>query len=171
MVLTSKIKLFSLTFNNNISKVWTLILYRTENNLSNFCVIINENKKKMFRFNRMRLFHFKEKPTTPLRHRGKTMKKHMFQWKKLIYNDILLTWKLLKHLWTRKKMGKYIHDATHLTEELQNYPYLMKNEIRDTKKETGRKMLMEQFLMVFLWTIRDQAIHFERPYIVLHYFR
>ena len=28
-----------------IAQVWTLILYRTESNLSNFCVIISENKK------------------------------------------------------------------------------------------------------------------------------
>ena len=39
-------------------------------------------------FNRMRLFYFKEKSTTPLRHGGKTMKKHMSV-KKLIYKDIL----------------------------------------------------------------------------------
>ena len=36
----------------------------------------------------MILFYFKEKPTTPLCHRGKTIKKHMGQWKKLIYTDI-----------------------------------------------------------------------------------
>ena len=46
----------------------------------------------------MRLFHFKEKPVTPLRHGGKTMKKHISVKKKLIYNNILLNWKLLKHL-------------------------------------------------------------------------
>ena len=34
----------------------------------------------------------------------------------------------------------------------------MKKEIKDTKRETGRKMLGEQFSKVFLRTIRDQAI-------------
>ena len=48
-------------------------------------------KRKRLVFNRMILFYFKEKPTTPLCHGGKTMKKHMFQW---------------KNLWKRKKMGK-----------------------------------------------------------------
>ena len=33
-----------------IAQVWVLIFYFTENNLSDFCVIINENKKKMFCF-------------------------------------------------------------------------------------------------------------------------
>ena len=32
-------------------------------------------KRKRFVFNPLRLFYFKEKPTTPLRHGGKTMKK------------------------------------------------------------------------------------------------
>ena len=49
------------------AKVWTLIFYRTENNLLNFCVIISEKKRKPFAFNLMRLFYFKEKPTTSLR--------------------------------------------------------------------------------------------------------
>ena len=35
----------------------------------------------------MRLFYFKEKPTTPLRHGGKSMKKHV-PVKKVIYKDI-----------------------------------------------------------------------------------
>ena len=57
--------------------MWTVNFYRTENNLSNFIVIINENKKETFPFNRTRLFYFKEKPTTPLRHGNKNMKKHV----------------------------------------------------------------------------------------------
>ena len=43
---------------------------------------------KRFDFNRMRLFYFKDKPTTPLCHGSKTMKKHMLL-KKPIYKDIL----------------------------------------------------------------------------------
>ena len=54
----------------------------------------------------MRLFYFEEKPTTPLRHGGKTIKKYMFQWKNLFIRMFLLMWKLLKNLWKRKKMGK-----------------------------------------------------------------
>ena len=29
-----------------MTKVWTLIFYRTESNLSNFCVIISEKERK-----------------------------------------------------------------------------------------------------------------------------
>ena len=63
-------------------------------------------KRERFSFNPMRLSYFKGKPTTPLRHVGKTIKKHMFQWKNLFIRIFLLKWKLLKHLWKRKKMGK-----------------------------------------------------------------
>ena len=51
-----------------ITKVWTLIFYRTENNLSNFCLIIREKKRNRFVFNHVRIFYLKEKPTTPWRH-------------------------------------------------------------------------------------------------------
>ena len=64
-----------------IAQVRTLI------NLSNFCVIISDNKSKRFVFNRMRLFYFKEKLTTSLRYGGRTIKKHVSV-KKIIYNDI-----------------------------------------------------------------------------------
>ena len=63
-------------------------------------------KRKRFVFDRMRLFYFKEKTTTPLHHRGKTMKKRIFQWKNLFIRIFLLKWKLLKHLWEQKKIGK-----------------------------------------------------------------
>ena len=45
----------------------------------------------------MRLIYFKEKPTNPLRHAGKTMKKHKGIYKD-IYKDISAKWKLLKNL-------------------------------------------------------------------------
>ena len=57
----------------------------------------------------MILFYFKEKPTTPLCHGGKTMKKHMFQWK--TYEN-------------ETKWGKHIQDAERLAKELQKYPCL-----------------------------------------------
>ena len=69
----------------------------------------------------MRLFYFKEKPTTPLRHGGKTMVKHMFRWKNLLIRIFLLKWKLLKHLWKQKKMGKTYTNAERLADELQKY--------------------------------------------------
>ena len=62
-------------------------------------------KRKRFVFNRMKLFYFREKLTTPLRHGSKTIKRHMFQWN-LFLRIFLFKWKLLKHLWKRKRMGK-----------------------------------------------------------------
>ena len=38
----------------------------------------------------MRLFYFKEKPTNSMCHGGKTMNKHMFQWKNLFIKIFLL---------------------------------------------------------------------------------
>ena len=52
----------------------------------------------------MRLFYFKEKPTTPLPQGNKNMKKHTFQWKNVFVRRFLLKWKLLKHLWKLKKI-------------------------------------------------------------------
>ena len=63
-------------------------------------------KRKSFVFIHMRLFHFKEKPTNPLRYGDKTIKKHMFQLKNLSIRILLLKWELLKHIWKQKKMGK-----------------------------------------------------------------
>ena len=64
-----------------ITQVWTII------SLSNFVWLSLIIKSKRFAFNRIRLFYFKEKPTTPLRHGGKSMKKHV-PVKKVIYKDI-----------------------------------------------------------------------------------
>ena len=62
-------------------------------------------QRKCFVFNRVRLFYFKEKTATPLRHGSKTIKKHLLQWNVFI-RIFLFKWKLLKHLRKRKKMGK-----------------------------------------------------------------
>ena len=85
-------------------------------------------KRKRLVFNHMILFYFKEKPTTPLCHGGKTMKKHMFQW---------------KNLWKRKKMGKTYTRFWTLYWGIAEVS-LPLEEIEDTKRETGRKMLGEQ---------------------------
>ena len=58
----------------------------TENNLSNFCVIISEDKKETFRF-----LYFKEKPATSLRHESKYMKKTCFSEKTYLYGDFCLS--------------------------------------------------------------------------------
>ena len=105
-------------------------------------------KRKRFVFNHMRLFYCREKPTALLRHRSKSIKKHMFRWN-LYVRIFLFKRKLLKHLWKRKRMG-------YLNAWLRNCRsifYFMKKE--DRKENTWRAV--EQFLLVFLWTIRDQA--------------
>ena len=87
----------------------------------------------------MRLFYFKEK-LTPLRHGGKTMKKHMSV-KKLIYEDILAYKAFMK----TKENGENIYKM--LNAWLRNCRgnlAFMKTEIKHTKRETGRKMLGEQ---------------------------
>ena len=76
----------------------------------------------------MILFYFKEKPATPLCHGGKAIKKHMFQW---------------KNLWKRKKMGKTYARCWRLGWEVVEVS-LPLEEIEDTKREIGRKMLGEQ---------------------------
>ena len=109
MVLTSKNNLFSVTFTQ-----YYLYSHRCECSFFIALKIISQTsvwlsvriKRKSFVFNRMRLFYFKEKPTTPLRHGGKTIKKHMFHWKHLFIRIFLLKLKLLEHLWKRKEMGK-----------------------------------------------------------------
>ena len=98
-------------------------------------------KRKRFVFNRMRLFYFKEKPTTPLCRGGKTIKKHMFQLKLLsIYEN-------------ERKWGTHMQDAERLAEELQKYPCLYEKgnkryKERDRKENDWRAV--EQILIVFL---------------------
>ena len=48
-------------------------------------------KRKRFAFNRIRLFYFKEKRTTPLRHGSKNLMKHMVQLKNLFVRKFLIT--------------------------------------------------------------------------------
>ena len=67
-------------------------------------------KRKRFVFNRMKLFYFKEKPTTPLRHGGKTTKKHIS----------------VRKLMKTKENGENTQDAERLAEEVQKYPYLQR---------------------------------------------
>ena len=108
----------------------------------------------------MRLFYFKKTPTNPCVMELKTWR-ITFQWKNLFSRRFLLKWKLLKCLWKLKKMGKHIKDDKHLAEELQTYLCLYEKgnkgyKERHRKENTWRTV--EKFLIVFLWTIKDQAI-------------
>ena len=118
-------------------------------------------KKKRIVFNRMRLLYFRMKPATPLRHGGKTIKKSMLQWKTLFIRMFLLKWKLLRNLWNDRKWRKNIQDDESLAEELQKYPCLYEKENKGYKarerKENARRVV-EQVLIGFLRTIRNQAI-------------
>ena len=123
--------------------------YRTESNLSNFCVIISEIKRKRFVFNHMRLFYFREKLATHLRHGGKTIKKHIFQWKNLFTRIILLKRKLLKYLWKRKKMGKTYKMLNAWLRNCRNILAFMKKEIKDIKTEKPQGKCLESSWAVF----------------------
>ena len=89
----------------------------------------------------MRLFYLKEKPTTPLRHGGKTMKKHIIQWKNLFIRIFLLKWKLLKHLWERKKIGKSYTRCCTLGWEIAVSLPLRKRKLRIKKERPEAKCL------------------------------
>ena len=133
-----------------IAQVWTLIFCHTKIISQIYVWSSVRIKKKHFVFNRMRLFYFKEKPTTPLCHGSENMKKQMFQWKNLFVRRFLLKWKLLEHLYheNNRKWGKHIQDDERLAEELQKYPCLYDKGNKGYKeRETGRKMLGEQLLV------------------------
>ena len=73
----------------------------------------------------------------------------------------MLKWKLLKHLWKQKKWGKHIQDDERLAEELQKYPCLYEKRNKGYKeraREENAWRTVEQFLIIFLWIIRDQGI-------------
>ena len=90
----------------------------------------------------MRLFYFTKKPTTPLRHGGKTMKKHMFQWKNVFIMIFLLKLKFLYE--NGRKWGKHIQDTEILAEELQKYSCLYEKGNKGYKeRETRRNILGE----------------------------
>ena len=93
----------------------------------------------------MRLFYCREKPTALLRHRSKSIKKHMFRWN-LYVRIFLFKRKLLKHLWKRKKME-------HLNAWLRNCRSIfdfMKKEIKDTKRERLEGKYLESSWAVFV---------------------
>ena len=61
----------------------------------------------------------------------------------------------------KRKWGKQIQEAEHLAEEFQKYPCLYEKgkkgyKERDQKENAWRAV--KQFLIVFLWTVTDQAI-------------
>ena len=77
----------------------------------------------------MRLFYFKEKPTTPLHHGSK--KKHMFQWKKCICKKMFVWVEIIEAFMKTKENGKNkcnIQGDEQLTEEVQKYPCLYDKE-------------------------------------------
>ena len=115
----------SVTLNYSHSLLHNIISNKCERSIFIALKIISQIsvrvKRKRFVFNPMRLFYFKEKPTTPLPQGNKNMKKHTFQWKNVFVRRFLLKWKLLKHLWKLKKMGKtYTRQKQPVTDVLQN---------------------------------------------------
>ena len=101
--------------------------------------------RKCFAFNRIRSLNFKDEPTITLCQGGKTMNKQMFQWKTLFIRIFLLKWNLLKHLWKQKKMKKtYTRCWRRGWGIVEVSLHLWKKEIKNTKRETGSKMLWEQ---------------------------
>ena len=90
-----------------IAQVWTLIFIALKIISQIFVRSSGKIKRKRLVFNRTILFYFKEKPTTPLLHGGKTIKKHMFQWNnlfiKLCFHYIYVS---VSHLY----INQYIND-------------------------------------------------------------
>ena len=83
----------------------------------------------------------------------KTIKKNMSQWKKRIYKDVFAFMK------TKENGGGGGNIYKMLNVWLRNCSSIlafMKKEIKNTKRETRREMLGEQFLIVLLWTISDR---------------
>ena len=98
-------------------------------------------KRKCFIFNRMRLFYVKEKLRTPLGHGGKTIKKHMFQWKNLFKMIFLLKWKLLKFYENERKWEKIYKMLNPWLRTCRSGLVFVKKEIKDTKREIAEKYL------------------------------
>ena len=55
----------------------------------------------------MRLFYFKEKPATLLRHGNKKIKKHMFQWKKFVSKENFTLVEVIKAFMKMKENGEH----------------------------------------------------------------
>ena len=109
----------------------------------------------------MRLFYVKEKLTTSLLHGSKTIKRDMFQLKNLFKRIFLLKWKLLKHLEKWKNMGENIYKMLNAwPSNCRSILSFLKKQIKDIKRDQKENAwrAVEQFLIVFLWAISDQAI-------------
>ena len=109
-------------------------------------------KRKRFVFNRKRLFYFKKTRQLPCVMEVR-LRRNTFQWKNLFIRTFLLKWKLLKHFWKRKKMGKHIQDAERLAGELQKYPYLYEKGNKGYKERTEGKCLDSSwavFISIFM---------------------
>ena len=123
----------------------TLIFYRTKNDLSNFCVIISENKRKRFVFNHMGLFYFREKPTTLLRHGSKNMKKHMFKWKYLFVRRFLHKWRNWSIYENEWKWGKHIQNGQNFRSRCQEV-FCKKGVFLNFAKFAGKHLSRDSFL-------------------------
>ena len=138
--------------------MWTLIFYRTENNLSN-SVWLSVRKKENVSFlvawdyfTSKRNFERKLLQGQLTHMNGKNIKNHMFQWKNLFIRMFLLKWKLLKHLW------EHIQDVERLAEEPQKHPCLYEKGNKGYKERDRKENALKavkQFLIGLLWTIRD----------------
>ena len=92
----------------------------------------------------MRLFCFKEKPTTPLHHGSKNMKKHVSV-KKLICKEIFASVEVIKAFMKMKGNGENIYKMMNAwLRNCRSILAFIKKEIKNTKRETARKMFGEQ---------------------------
>ena len=82
----------------------------------------------------MTLFYFNEKPTISLGHGGKTMKKHMFQWKNLFIR-IFLQVEVIKAFMRTKEKGESIDKMLNVwLRNCRSILAFMKKEIKDAKR-------------------------------------
>ena len=144
MLLTSKILRIYISLLQNITsnREGVNFIYNYTKMISQISVWLSVRiKTKRFVFNRMRLFYFKKKPTTHLRYGGKTIKKHMIQWKNLFIRIFCLSGSYLS-IYENERKWENIYKM--LKAWLRNYRSIlafMKKEIQDTERETRRKIL------------------------------
>ena len=88
-------------------------------------------KRKRLVFIAIRLFYFKEKPTTPLRHGGKTMKKHVSV-KKIICKNVFAKVEVIKAFMKTKENGENICKMPNASlRNCRSILAFMKKEIKD----------------------------------------
>ena len=101
----------------------------------------------------MRLFSYKEKPATPLRHGGKNLKKHMFQWKNLFVRRFLRKCKYsgiyIKTKENEESIYKMMKASSRGDKEASPYQEVLckKGALRNFAKFTGKHLSESVFLM------------------------